>query len=331
MDVKIFSCREVPAYLRDSYRQLLYEAELHDDNDGEHTVLMTDEDDNVLACGSLRGKVLKQLAVSERAEGAGCCAAVVSELVSLAASLNRTKLFLYTKPKHREMFCSMGFYPLAATEDMLMTENSSHGLSDFLRDVPHYGGCVASIVCNCNPFTLGHRHLIETAAGNCDELLVFVISEEQGMFPGKDRIELVCRGTSDLKNVHVIPGGDYVLSPVTFPTYFIKDQSQGHKAQCELDLALFSRKIAPELNISLRYVGEEPFDRITEQYNRRMEELLPANGIRVVEIPRYRGISAGYVRKMIMEGRLQEVRDFLPDSTYEYCRDRFGAGAPLQG
>ena len=94
MDCYPFVCEKIPDRLRPGYDALLAEAQLRDEGHWEHTVLMLDEEENVLACGSIGGEVLRQIAVSEESEGMGLCAAVVSELVSLAASQGKTKLFL---------------------------------------------------------------------------------------------------------------------------------------------------------------------------------------------------------------------------------------------
>lgn len=331
MDCYPFVCEKIPDRLRPGYDALLAEAQLRDEGHWEHTVLMLDEEENVLACGSIGGEVLRQIAVSEESEGMGLCAAVVSELVSLAASQGKTKLFLYTKPKNRALFSSLGFFPIIETGDILMMDNTRDGLGAFLRQIPTPAGVTGAVVCNCNPFTLGHRKLIETAAGECGSLLVFVLSENRGMFPAADRIALVRQGTADLENVHVYPGGDYIISPATFPTYFIKETETTALAQCRLDAALFAERIAPELGIVRRYVGEEPFDPVTAQYNDCLKETLPRFGIEVRVLPRYRNISASRIRKMLLEGRTEQLRDLLPDCTYEYCLRRFGGGPALQG
>ena len=288
------------------------------------------EENDVLACGSIGGNVLRQIAVAEKAAGMELCAAVLSELVSLAASEGKTKLFLFTKPKLLSMFSSLGFFPVIQTADILMMENRKDGLDDYLKTIPKPAGEVGAIVCNCSPFTLGHRHLVETAAAECDEVLVFVLSEDRGLFPAKDRIELVRQGTADLNNVHVVSGGDYIISPATFPTYFIKDSNKTALARCELDVALFAGRIAPSLGIKTRYVGEEPFDPVTAQYNDCLKSMLPKSGIKLRIIPRKNNISASFVRKKLLEGSVGELRALLPDCTYEYCLRRFGVGPAIQ-
>ena len=163
----------------------------------------------------------------------------------------------------------------------------------------------------------------------CDNVYVFVVSEDLSLFSAEDRYKLVCAGTADLKNVTVVRADAYLISRATFPTYFIKEKEQCSHAACELDVALFAGRIAPYLGISVRFVGEEPFDPITADYNRCLAAVLPAHGIRLEIIQRFCGISAREVRKMIKEGRLREAKELLPETTYEYCVRHFGAGAGI--
>lgn len=86
------------------------------------------------------------------------------------------------------------------------------------------------------------------------------------------------------------------------------------------DLEIFCDRIAPGLNISVRFVGEEPEDRITEQYNEYMKKILPYYQMKLVEIPRLehsgKVISASAVRKYLKEGKLEEVQKYMPDEAY---------------
>lgn len=327
MAYDIFVCDKIPSHYKDKVDALLKECSLRNEEDAEYNVLVFDDSSELLACGALKGNILKQIAVSPAAEGEGLCATVVTELIGIAVNRGITQLFLFTKPKHKPLFMSLGFYPIIVTQDILMMENRPGGLEAFLRTVPHYSGRVGAVVCNCNPFTLGHRKLIEQAAAQTDHLLVFVLSEEQPMFPAEDRLTLVRDGTADLENVTVISGGKYMISRATFPTYFIKEECRCQSASCELDVRLFAERIAPALNISVRFVGEEPFDPITREYNEMLKALLPLYNIELIEVPRFGGISATAVRRMIREGRISETKDSLPEVTYEYCKRRFTAGS----
>ena len=210
-----------------------------------------------------------------------------------------------------------------------MMEHGRGGLRRFLSGIPvGPERPVGSIVCHANPFTLGHRHLIAYAAAHCAQVLVFVLSDTDSLFPPELRLRLVREGTADLPNVRAYPGGDYLISPATFPAYFLKDQARAPEAKCDLDLTLFGSAIAPALHITERFVGQEPTCAVTAQYNRRMQAILPAYGIHVTEIPRLNAISATTVRARLLEGDVAAVRALVPETTYEACRSLFGAGAP---
>lgn len=330
MENSFFTACSIPKELYPEYETLLARCGLRDEHDGDFYVLCIDENGKLLASGSRRGNVLKQICVLPEAEGLGLCAEIVTELIQNEAEQGETHLFLYTSPDHEEIFDSLGFSPIISTGSMLMMENLRGGFESWLSSLPHFSGKVGAVVCNCNPFTLGHRHLIETAAARCDELLVFVLSEDLSMFPTDVRFELVKAGTRDIPNVHVLESHDYIISRATFPTYFIKEQSGCTEAACELDVAIFAEKIAPALKITARFVGQEPYDPITRAYNEELKTVLPRHGIDLVELPRYMDISAGKVRRMISEGRLAEARNMLPETTYEYCERHFGTGIVLQ-
>ena len=186
---------------------------------------------------------------------------------------------------------------------------------------------IGSIVMNCNPFTLGHRFLIEEAASKCDYLIVFVVQEDKSMFPFDDRLDLVMDGTSDIKNVTVVPGSEFIISSLTFSEYFNKTEIQDRIIDASLDVMLFAREIAPCLNISVRFAGEEPSDRVTKQYNDSMRAVLPEYGIEFVEIPRkeHSGtpISASHVRTLLKDRKFDEIKKIVPKTTFDYLIARF--------
>ncbi len=184
------------------------------------------------------------------------------------------------------------------------------------------GKKVGSAVMNCNPFTKGHRHLIETAAAREDYFIVFVVEEDKSEFSFADRLEMVKLGTQDLKNVFVIPSGKYVLSTYTMPEYFYKSQEKAKVIDMSKDLEIFGDYIAPAFNIKRRYVGEEPFDNITDIYNKEQRRYLEKKGIEVIEIKRLSVdgviISASEARKMLDNYNSVGLNSFLPKTTLEY-------------
>lgn len=307
---------------QEGYLRLLEACGLRDEGDADIIALMTDDDGRLMACGALAAHTIKQLAVTPDCEGQGAMAAVLSALIAEASARETHRLFLCTKPGNLNMFASMGFHTVIETAEAVLLENRKGGLDSFLESIPKYEGRCGAVVCNCDPFTLGHRHLIEYAAANCDALYVFAVSERGSMFSPEERLEMIKKGTSDLQSCHVLESGLYLVSRATFPAYFIRDESRADLVKSDLDLELFCRRIAPALNISVRFAGEEPYSPVTRAYNERMRELLPANGISFEEIPRLAGISAGRVREHIAAGEFEIIKEMVPKSTYEVIQRR---------
>lgn len=191
----------------------------------------------------------------------------------------------------------------------------------------HKGDKIGAIVLTGNPFTRGHRYLIEQAYKEVDFLYIFVVEEDQFTFSFTDRLEMAKRGTSDLKNISVIPSGKYIISKSTFGQYFQKEQVKIVE-NMEYDIHIFGEVVAKELRISYRFIGEEPFDKVTANYNNTMKSILPGYGVEVIEIPRLKQsdgtiISASYVRNRIKENKL-EGESMLTVSTLEYLKETYG-------
>ena len=174
------------------------------------------------------------------------------------------------------------------------------------------------VVMNCNPFTLGHRYLIEQAAKQVERLFVMVVREDCSLFAYAERKAMVEQGVAHLKNVTVIDGSEYAISQATFPTYFLKRLDDAADTQMLLDLDLFRRHIAPALGATVRFVGTEPTDRLTRRYNELMHEVLTD----VREICRLEKegnvVSASRVRKAMEQGDMSTIRQLVPPTTLPY-------------
>lgn len=149
---------------------------------------------------------------------------------------------------------------------------------DHLAEKKTPQGRIAAIVMNANPFTLGHRYLVEQACKENDWLHLFMVSEDASYFPYAVRKRLIKEGTADLKNIIYHDSGPYIISSATFPSYFQKDDLAVIESHANLDLAIFV-KIAERLGIKARYVGEEPTSTVTRRYNEIMAQRLPEAGI----------------------------------------------------
>lgn len=195
-----------------------------------------------------------------------------------------------------------------------------------------FKGKNGAIVMNCNPFTNGHRYLIEIAAKQCDILFIFVVETNSTNFSFNDRYELVRKGTEDIDNVVVLKSGSYMISYKTMPGYFNKEKINRNKGEVNIcdynyDLTLFAKYIAQFFNISIRFVGTEPLDNFTKTYNEAMKKMLPLYGIDLIEIDRKKlnniYISASYVRSLLKDNRFDEIKKFVPRVTYEFLLKNF--------
>ena len=174
------------------------------------------------------------------------------------------------------------------------------------------------VVMNCNPFTLGHRYLIEQAAKQVERLFVMVVREDCSLFAYAERKAMVEQGVEHLENVTVIDGSEYAISQATFPTYFLKRLDDAADTQMLLDLDLFSRHIAPALGATVRFVGTEPTDRLTRRYNQLMHEVL-ADVREIVRLEKEgNAVSASRVRKAMEQGDMSTIRQLVPPTTLPY-------------
>ena len=174
------------------------------------------------------------------------------------------------------------------------------------------------VVMNCNPFTLGHRYLIEQAAKQVERLFVMVVREDCSLFAYAERKAMVEQGVAHLKNVTVIDGSEYAISQATFPTYFLKRLDDAADTQMLLDLDLFRRHIAPALGTTVRFVGTEPTDQLTRRYNQLMHEVL-ADVREIVRLEKEgNAVNASRVRKAMEQGDMSTIRQLVPPTTLPY-------------
>lgn len=284
-------------------------------------------DDNGFLCaaGSCYRNTLRCLAVSSAHRGEGLMNLVVSHLCEMQAARGNSRIFLYTKSGNAGIFRTLGFYEVASVPGKLVfMENRRSGFDAWLSSLQrpsHPCEKISAVVMNAAPFTLGHRALLEKACEASDAVHLFVLSEDSGPLPPSDRREMVQNGVSDLDKVIVHESGPYIISSATFPEYFLDGPDEVSAVHAELDIAVFSR-IAAELGIRIRFVGEEPFSHVTNIYNRVMLEKLPEAGIECKVIPRFKVggniVSAGQVRQYIHDGSMDAAFTMLPPSTIRY-------------
>ena len=323
MEIEIHS--QLGESKKNIWHSFLHQAGLTADESVEQTVLIWDGNE-LIATGSRQGNLLKCIAVDPARQGEGLLASVLTALRQEAFKAGCRHLFVYTKPINAPLFTPLFFYPIAQTADVLLMEDRQNGVRDFIAKLPKVPTANAgAAVMNCNPFTLGHQYLIETAARECDHLYIFILSEENGTFTAADRLEMAKQGTAHIPNVTVLPTGPYLISGATFPTYFLKNREQATTIHCQLDIEIFARYFVPAFGIKQRFVGNEPLSTMTNQYNQTLLKMLPPRGVSVCEIARITvdgtPISASAVRVAYEQKDWQALADLVPVTTLNYLKN----------
>ena len=296
-----------------------------------YTMILTNLNGDFIGTGSLNDRIIKFIAVAPKFRDTTAFALIATHLTEKVLSQNKTA-FVFTKPENFEKFKGLGYQEIASAPPIYTLLEFGYFIikdyKNYLKSVKSKlkTDKVASVVVNCNPFTNGHKYLIEKAASENDMLYVFVVEEEKSVFPFNIRWKLIEDGIKHLKNVIMIKGGEYIVSSVTFPSYFLKNESVDliTQKQIELDVTVFAKHIAPELEIKKRYVGTEVYCTTTAEYNRAMKKILKKYNIELEEIDRkFLGsknnyISASKVRDAIKNNNLENILDFIPDSTKDF-------------
>lgn len=307
-----------------------------------YAALVDETTDEIVAGGGLKGGVIKCVAVADGHKGEAVANQIVSHLIAHANADGHQCVKLFTKPQNRQMFESMSFRLLAEAPKAILMETGIGGIKRYSEELKREKGKVKSeksnselhhlnpstphpimpqsgiIIMNCNPFTLGHRYLIEQAAQQVDTLYILVVREDCSMFGYDERKAMIVRGVAHINNVVVCDGSEYSISATTFPTYFLKSLSDASDTQMTLDIDLYRRHIAPALGATVRFVGTEPDDSLTRRYNELMKSMLPD----VREVARLQqsgvAVSASRVRKAIVENHLALAARFVPPTTVPY-------------
>lgn len=300
------------------------------ESDIEYSVIIYDNDEGrysgPVATGSFSSNVIKCLAVHPSYEGTGLAQRVVTLLIEELSEKQVDNIFVFTKSSNIPAFQLLGFHEIV-TEDSRVTlmEQNPRGIEAFCEQLDAHwvaGDRIGALVMNCNPFTLGHRYVIEQASRECSHLFILVVSEDRSEFSTEERLALIREGIGDIESVTVLSGGDYVISRATFPTYFLKDEHLVRTFYARIDARIFARYLAPALGVTTRFVGDEPFCPVTRDYNRQLQEVLGESGIEVKIIRRLehdgQAISASKVRSLFAQGRLEEIAGLVPESTYRF-------------
>lgn len=310
------------------------------DKDVEYTIVL-EEENQIVATGSVAGSVLKCMAVDENYQGQGLSNKIITKLIEYQSFKARTHLFIFTKPEYKKQMSDFGFSEVVTIENKVsLLDNSISSIKKFTDNInlkitkkikelnlEKENINISSVVMNANPFTKGHRYLVEYASKKSDIVLVFVVKENKSKFSFDMRMDCVRQGLADIKNVIVCDGGDYIISNSTFPTYFLKEKNIINDTYAKLDATIFAKYIAKNLKINKRFLGEEPIDLATKNYNENIREIFAKYFIDVEIIPRKKNgeniISASNFRKILenknisKEEKIKKLEEIAPKTTIE--------------
>lgn len=313
-----------------------------------YAAIVDESSDEMIAGGGLKGSVIKCVAVADGHKGEAVANVIVSHLIAKANAEGCQCVKLYTKPDNRQLFESLSFRLIAESPNAILMETGVGGIEKYSEElrvkseelrvkseelgvkseelkndesvVSNARKPIGVIVMNANPFTLGHRFLVEQSSELVERLYVVVVREDCSMFSYNERKAMVSQGVRDIGNVVVVDGSDYAVSAATFPTYFLKQLSDATDTQIILDLDLYRHRIAPALGATIRFFGSEPTDPLTRRYNELMHQQLGEEHVHEIQRKQQEGsaISASRVRKAMLEGCIWDAIQLVPPTTIPY-------------
>lgn len=314
---------------KEKYKVLLNENELdYSECDFEFGIF---DDDLLIGAIALDNNCIKQICVDKKYQGEGIAATLVSEIISFANNKGIIDLFVFTKPDYEQLFVSLGFNSICKIDKVVLLENKRDGINQYVDELKQSfvnKHKVGALVMNLNPITKGHLYLIEKALEQADHVHLFLVKEDKSSFPYEVRLKLLEESVRHLSNLTIHSGSDYIISSLTFPTYFIKSSADIDKSYPLLDASIFADYIAKALNITVRFVGSEPYSKTTNVYNQVLKAELPKFGIEVIEIDRVKisgeVVSASKVRNCIKSDDISSIVNFVPEVVVQFLKTKAG-------
>ena len=111
-----------------------------------------DPDDNLVGCGGLDGNIIKCLALSAEARGAGASAMLISHLVGEVLDSGSQCVRVFTKPGYRNLFKSLGFSLCGEGSAAVLLESDSMPLGKYCSYLARHKAD-GVIVANADPVT----------------------------------------------------------------------------------------------------------------------------------------------------------------------------------
>ncbi len=290
--------------------------------------IMVYDGTRIIATASLGHQIMKCFAVDKEYSGQNITGLMFHHLIEILQSSGISHYFVFTTPENESIFKSFNMKKIVRTMNTVLLEGgdnidnvltrlkSKYNVSDIKK------GC---IIMNANPMTNGHLYLVEEALKQYEEVLIFVVSEDVSSFPFEDRFDIIYNATKHLEGVTVLPSLSYLVSRITFPKYFLKEDQLIKDEQTLIDVLIYKEYYQKTFNIDKRFVGSEPYSINTSKYNKVLKDYL---GIKVQVVERKeldkKAISASQVRRLIKGNHINKVKNLVPKATYDYLNSERG-------
>lgn len=296
----------------------------------DYTVYL-EENDKIIATASKEKNIIKCFAIDKNYQNQGLSNTLLTSIRNEMFEQGYISSLVFTKLENRLFFEGMGYKLVAHTDKVILLE-SGQSIDDKIEGIKKENNIDTSIqssmiVMNCNPMTDGHLYLINKASSESKQVIVFILQEDKSYFKFSDRINIVKEATKNLKNVLVIPSTNYIISSATFPTYFIKKKDEALDIYTTLDATIIASKFCKILNITKRYMGNEPLDEVTNRYNEITKKIFSKYNILVEIVDRLKidnnVVSASHVRNLLSEKNFEKIKEIVPDATYNFLVKKY--------
>lgn len=324
----MFTIKEVVLDMeRDIQKSFLQKHGLDYEIDIDYAILIYDRHE-VIATASIAQSVMKCFAVHSDYSGQNVTGLMFKHLTDHLASKGITHYFVFTSPENENVFKSFNMTRIVLTMNTVLLEGGdeiTNVLTNLKNEYKISDQKKSCVIINANPMTLGHLYLIEEAAKKSDELLVFVVSEDVSSFPFEARFKIIKEATEHLSNVTVLPSLSYLVSRISFPKYFLKEDVLIKEEQTLIDVLIYKEYYSKIFNINKRFVGTEPLSPNTSKYNEVLKQYLGIK-IEIIDRKTYKEtpISASFIRKLIKRNHIIKIKEYVPEATYNYLMSEDG-------
>lgn len=291
------------------------------DNDVDKT-LYVEEDNRIIATISKADYIIKDMAILPNYQSENLSSFLLSRMLEI---MNEQKIYSYqvfTKPQYEEIYHNFGFRTIVKTSRVLMLEGGVETINDVLAKMKSRlelqfstiseKSDIGSVVINANPFTIGHQYLIEEIAKRHQIVIVFLVEENLSEFSFVERSSMAYLATKHLLNVLIFPSTKYIVSKLTFPTYFLKNSDEVNEETARVDALIYRDYFMKQLYIKKRYVGTETTEKMTK-YNSILQEELKEKLVVLQRLSwKNKEVSASTVRRLLKEKRLSEALNLIP-------------------